>query len=284
MNRMARRIFLLLPLLTVLLLAVMYLAVDTWLQSAGGRRAVERVLTAQLGMPVGLQGEFNIMLLPAAGVSGTHLVVRDGTSDAELARGGSFRVSLALLPLVREELRINEVVVEDLVLAGQGGADDGFVVRNASVTGFAADEPAQFSIDLGPWGEATGTFTWRPQQAAIDLVLGWGGFLFPRVSLDALIHYSERIIHFSRLNADLDGQAIEGSGCFIHSPRAALNLDLAAGMLDLDSLGGWPDGASGNGAEMPFELNLVVRAEQVSYGETTAYGSVLRLGNVPACP
>ena len=67
MNRFARRIFLLLPLFTVLFLALMYLAVDTWLQSAGGRRAVERVLTDQVGLPVELQGDFNIMLLPAAG-------------------------------------------------------------------------------------------------------------------------------------------------------------------------------------------------------------------------
>ena len=187
MKHLARRIFLLLPLLTLLLLAVMYFALDAWLQSAGGRRAVERVLTSQLGMPVGLQGEFNIMLLPAAGVSGTDLVVRDGTSGGELARGGSFRVVLELLPLVREELRIDEIVVEDIVVAGAGGSDEGFVVHKASVAGFAAGEPAQFSIDLGPWGEARGEFTWRPQQAAIDLGLTWGGFLFPRVTLDTLI-------------------------------------------------------------------------------------------------
>ena len=284
MNRMARRIFLFLPLLTVLFLVVMYFALDTWLQSSGGRRAVERVLTAQLGMPVGLQGEFNIMLLPAAGVSGTNLVVRDGATGSDLARGGRFRVSLELLPLVREELRINEVVVEDLVLAGQGASDEGFVIPRASLTGFAAGEPADFSIDLGPWGEVRGSFTWLPQQATVDLGLTWGGFMFPRVSLDTLIHYSDHVINFPRLDADLGGQAVEGSGCFIQSPGKALNLDLTAGVLDLDRLGGWPDDTSGSGAEMPFDLNLVVKAEEVRYGETTAYGSVLRMGSAPHCP
>jgi hypothetical protein len=284
MKNMARRIFLLLPLFTLLLLAAMYFALDTWLESAGGRRAVERVLTTQLGMPVGLQGEFNIVLLPAVGVSGTDLVVRDGATGSDLARGGSFRVSLELLPLVREELRINEIVVEDLMFAGQDGANGGFAVQQARVTGFAAGEPAEFSIDLGSWGEVAGEFTWRPQQATVDLAVDWGGFLFPRVSLEAWVHYTESMLQFTRLSADLDGQSVAGAGCFIHSPDNVLNLELAAALIDLDRLGELPDSASGGAEGMPFELNLVLNAGEVRYGETTAFDSVLRIGGVPACP
>lgn len=286
MKRLVRRVFLLLPLFTVLFMAVMYIALDAWLQSAGGRRAVERVLTAQLGMPVGLQGEFNIMLLPSAGVSGTNFVVRDRADNSEFARGGRFRVSLELLPLIREELRINEIVVEELLIAGQGTDGDGFTVPQVSVTGFSPGEPAEFSIDVGAWGEVTGEFTWLPEDYAIDLGLSWGGFLFPQIALDALIRYSENAVSFSRLAADLDGQAVEGTGCLIHSPGAELNLELVAGVLDLDRLGGWPeDGAGSAGAAgMPLDINLVLKADEVSYGETRAYGAVLRLGGPPSCP
>lgn len=284
MGRAARRIFLLFPLLVVVLLLALYFALDAWLESAGGRRAVERVLTAQMGMPIGLQGDFNIVLLPAVGVSGTDLVIRDGATGEQMARGGQFRVSLELLPLVREELRVSEVVVEDLVIAAQGGEGKGFMVHEVSVTGFAAGETAEFNINLGAWGEVNGEFTWFPQRAAVDLGMEWGGFLFPRISLDALIEYSPNVIYFSRLDANLDGAGLTGTGCFVHLPASALNLEIAAKSLDLNRLGGWPEGEAGSRAGLPFELNLELTADEVTWADTTAFGSVMRLGASPSCP
>ena len=83
-----RRLLLLVPLITLSVLAALYFAVDDWLESAGGRRALERTLSEQVGMPVHLNGDFNIKLLPSVGVSGTELVVSDPATGDDLAVGG----------------------------------------------------------------------------------------------------------------------------------------------------------------------------------------------------
>ena len=60
-----RRVLFVLPLVSVFLLVLLYFAVDYWLESAGGRRALERTLGEKIGVPVHLNGDFNIRLLPS---------------------------------------------------------------------------------------------------------------------------------------------------------------------------------------------------------------------------
>ena len=51
-----------LPLVLVALGVGAWLAFDGWLESAGGRRAIEGVLSGQSGYPVSLAGEFDVVL------------------------------------------------------------------------------------------------------------------------------------------------------------------------------------------------------------------------------
>ena len=69
------RLFAAVLLIPALLLAAAYWLADSWLESAGGRRMLENALTSRSGVPVRLLGDFDLMLLPAIGASGTELVV-----------------------------------------------------------------------------------------------------------------------------------------------------------------------------------------------------------------
>ena len=109
-----RRTLLLTPLFIVILLAVVYFAFIAWLESRGGRQKIEETLSAQTGMTVRLNGDFNIGLLPSIGVSGTQLTVTDPSTGEEIASGKYFETDLAIAPLLRDELEIGLIQVEGL--------------------------------------------------------------------------------------------------------------------------------------------------------------------------
>ena len=111
MKARARRLLLFAPVALALLFAVTWLLLDHWLESAGGRRAVERALAERLGMPVTLQGEFAIMLLPSIGVSGTELVLGPPGPASEFGRSREYAVALAVLPLLDGRLLIESVAL-----------------------------------------------------------------------------------------------------------------------------------------------------------------------------
>ena len=67
---------------------------------------LEQTLTGRIGMSVRLEGEFDLMLLPAIGVSGTELVIGGPEPGSEFARSHEFEISVALKPLLdRQVLR-----------------------------------------------------------------------------------------------------------------------------------------------------------------------------------
>ena len=269
------------PLALAALGGVAYLALNAWLESAGGRHAIERVLTAQSGYPVRLAGEFEVVLLPSPGVSGTDLRVLDAADGPLLVSGGRYAVALALRPLLRRELLVDRLTLGD-VRFGEAGAA-GFRVPEFEITGFAVDRPAAFRLDLGPYGEATGRFTWRPADSALTLDLAWGGFLFPTLSLDLSASYDAAGLWFDSIDAVVDGQPLDGSGCYRLDDGSGLQLDLRAGRLDLDALDfALPEtGGDGGGGDLPLRLRL--RADAIVGGDATARGVVIALGGDPDC-
>lgn len=268
-----------LPLLLAGLFLLAWLALDAWLESAGGRGALERVLSAQSGYPVTLAGDFEVVLLPAPGVSGTDLQVDDPGSGERLLSGGRYAVALALRPLLRRELLVDRLAVADIRF---GAPDDpaAFRVAELEIAGFAIERPADFRVDLGPYGEAAGTFTWRPAAQGIDLDVEWGGFLVPRLSLDLRATYGAAGLWLDSIDALVDGQPLTGSGCYL---AGELNLDLRAGRLDLDALDVvLPDTAPGDdGPAAGIRLRLA--AYEVVRGDTVAREVVLNLGDDPDC-
>ena len=84
----------------ILLPVAAYWLADSWLESSGGRRMLEQTLSERIGMSVRLEGEFDLMLLPAIGVSGTELVIGGTEPGSELVRSHEFEISVAIRPLL----------------------------------------------------------------------------------------------------------------------------------------------------------------------------------------
>lgn len=202
-----RRLLWIVLALAVALPLVLWLLVDRWLESAGGRQALERVLSERSGLPVRVEGEFRVMLLPSVGASGTALVIGGPGEDGPLLRSEAFAVSLALLPLVRRTLQVESVMLEDGALyldrlpAGEPGAegivlpdidsllvqdfqlggldpgDAGYHVRELAVDGFAQGRATPFRLEIEGLGQLSGQFRWEPGARQFALGAEWTGLL-----------------------------------------------------------------------------------------------------------
>ncbi|MGK2924102.1 MAG: hypothetical protein ACSLE2_00630 [Lysobacterales bacterium] len=212
MKAAIRRLLLFLPVLLVLLFAGAYLLAGAWLESRGGREAIEQQLSRRLGVPVNLQGDFSIALLPSVGVAGTELVIGEPGTAAELGRSAEYAVELAVRPLLRGTL-----VVESFSLAGgrlylarlppRGGADrvpDGntpppglpdigsftirdfeivtaddsrFLLQEFSLEGFEPGRPAPFRLAVADYGALAGTLDWRAATSELLLSAAWSDYL-----------------------------------------------------------------------------------------------------------
>lgn len=228
MTRLFARILLWLAAMGVLVFAGAWLVLDRWLESAGGRAAVERKLGGALGFPVRLGGEFGVRLLPSIGVGGTDFVAGESTGPAGgvFLRGRAYRMELALGPLWRGELQLKALRLEgghvDLSLAPETHPDDvparraapawtvnevtvrDFEVRGISATAWRVSslrvehfEPganAPFDLRVDGLGRLQGRFRWDSAASAVALDGAWTGVAPGRLDL--------------LLNADLDS----GSG------------------------------------------------------------------------
>jgi len=221
MKRLARRLLLLSPLLAVLLLAGAYLLLDAWLDSAGGRRAVENALAQRLGLPVQLSGRFNVMLLPSIGVSGTELVIGTPGAATEAVRSESYVVALALVPLLNGELLVESFELENgrfyperLPETGASDAGDGTAaplhlpeIRVLSVSDFdillGAGEPvrlqrfavqdfvagadAAFQLAVSGYGEMDGKLNWNASDQALAIDADWSELLPGGLRVQAVV-------------------------------------------------------------------------------------------------
>jgi hypothetical protein len=111
-----KKLALFLPLGLAASLFLLVLLVDSWLESSAGRKKLETALAESLGMPVKLQGEFNIALLPALGVSGTDLLIGSSDSGQAFLHSGDYHVAVKLLPLIDGELSVLSFSVSDGLL------------------------------------------------------------------------------------------------------------------------------------------------------------------------
>jgi len=195
---------LVLPLALVLLVVAAYFLLGVWLESAGGRQAVERALAERIGLPVTLEGEFDVMLLPAVGVAGTGLVVGEPGPATEVLRRRDYAVSLALAPLLERRLSIESVRFEaglfhlgrwtgpraaapasapadiglpdierleirDFDVMVSAGDGQPYRLRELAIEGFAAGRPASFVLEVEAAGRWAGNIHWRREPATLDL-------------------------------------------------------------------------------------------------------------------
>jgi len=198
------------PLALAVVFAVAWLLVDLWLESAGGRQAVERALAERIGLPVRLEGDFRVMLLPSIGVSGTGLVVGAPSPASELARSEEYAVSLALGPLLDGRLSIESVrfsggilrlahwpaateapdtaaqaplvlpdvraleISEFRVIAGEDETEP-YLLRHLSIEDFTAGRATPFRLQVEGFGDWSGSLTWLADHAELLLVASGSG-------------------------------------------------------------------------------------------------------------
>jgi len=95
---------------------LLLLAADAWLESASGKRTLERAVFRTLEMPVELRGEFSIKLSPPLGVSGTELFIGGRERGETFVISREYELSLALLPLLDGVVRVLSIRFAEGVL------------------------------------------------------------------------------------------------------------------------------------------------------------------------
>ena len=210
MKRAGRWLLLGVPLALAVIFAATWLLVDAWLESAGGRQAVEQALAERIGLPVRLEGDFHVMLLPSVGVSGTVLVIGEPGPATELLRSQEYSVSLALVPLFEGRLLVESVRFSDGVLhlgrwPGPAVLPDAppatalvlpdvreleisdfrvvtgeepsppYRLRNLSIEEFTAGRETPFRLEVEGFGVWSGSLTWLTDRAALTLVASGEG-------------------------------------------------------------------------------------------------------------
>lgn len=220
MKPAVRRLLLGLPLAMVLLFLGAYLLVDAWLESAGGRRAVEQTLAQRIGLPVRLEGDFRVMLLPMIGVSGTGLAIGGTGPVDEILSSGEYALSLALRALLEgrvviEAIRLDEgsfqmqrwleldedsgdanaasvslpevrlLELHGFRVTADQGTDQTYLLQELRIDRFAEESETPFRMvaaDLGTW---TGIFAWSSQRAELELTATGSGSWTGTVRLQA---------------------------------------------------------------------------------------------------
>ncbi|NNL03896.1 MAG: hypothetical protein HKO85_01315 [Xanthomonadales bacterium] len=263
-------------------LGAAYLGLNAWVESAGGKRALEKQLSAEAGVPVRLSGEFDVKFWPPVGASGTDLEILESEAGLVMAKSRAFEIRLALDALLKQQIRAERIRLEWLTLGAAGGAR--FAVPGIEVTGFEPGIPTGLLIDLGFLGNVNGTFTWRPESSSVDLDLGWAAPERDDIDLAGTVHYGAPSLHMTGLAARIAGQELTGEGCVLPD-GPVLNLLLAADSLDLEALADAVPGAQGaSSGGLPFEVNLRLEARTLQRGELLARETVIEVGAPPRCP
>ena len=285
----------------VLLPVAAYWLADSWLESSGGRRLLEQTLSGRIGMSVRLEGEFDLMLLPAIGVSGTELVIGGPEPESELARSHEFEISVALKPLLDRKVlvewirltggsiypeqysRTDRIDIVDPVVGADASANLVLPeIQELSIRDFEilfADEDVNRllikELTLTDFAENRET----PFTLEIEDLAAAGGTL----RWDT----SESLIHLGKLQLDLAGQVVSGTACLILKSPASLHFDLQTGAFDLDefreNLPATGASAGQGGGDLPLEIRGRFTVDELNTSGAVARSVVLSLGEEPAC-
>ena len=97
---------LIIPAGLIVMALVLGVVADRWLESAGGRRAVQNQLGELLNLDVLLEGEFKLDMFPSVAVSGSGLRLAQDAGGT-IAGAGDYSLSLNLVKLISGEIDIN---------------------------------------------------------------------------------------------------------------------------------------------------------------------------------
>ncbi|MBP2669841.1 MAG: hypothetical protein H6Q80_2043, partial [Deltaproteobacteria bacterium] len=90
---------------------------------------IEAAVSDALGMEFRIQGKAGLRLFPSAGIALSEIRVRN--RGAELASAETLRVGVKLLPLLRREVEVTEILLEKPAIRIEKGADGRFSYETA---------------------------------------------------------------------------------------------------------------------------------------------------------
>ena len=205
--------------------AMIYVAANAWLESAGGRRIIERELTHRAGLPVRLLGDFDIMVLPALGIEGTELIIGGpGTAEA-FVHAREYAVALAVRPLLAGDLRVESIrlahgalrldripssgpgvsgspaealrlpaigafTVSDFLVVAPGEPGYELAIEELEFGGFEEGRETGFQIDGAGLGRVAGHFRWDSADALLGVSGTWSGSLSDALAFSGEMDFS----------------------------------------------------------------------------------------------
>src|SRR5512147_748775 len=107
---------------------------------------IEAAATDALGMELRIQGKAALRLVPSVGISVADIHLRN--RGTELAKLGSLRIGVKLIPLLSRELRITEFVLEKPDVLVEKGKDGKFNFETPPKASRPAPSPAAESAVL----------------------------------------------------------------------------------------------------------------------------------------
>lgn len=295
MKKPIRNLLLLLLAAVVIAPPVAYWAVDGWLESSGGREMLEKNLAKRTGMKVRLGGEFDLMLLPDIGVSGTDLVIESPLSDDPLARSAEYEISVALKPLFDGLVQIDWIRLSGGEIyphryAGSQAADDTGdsrgvrlpEIQELSIRNFKVVLPGAGNEELTVKVLEISDFADRrsaPFLLEIQDLLSARG----RVLLDL----QESRLDLQALSLERSGQRLTGDACMIIGEPFSIHLVLKGERVDFDllrkNLPGSDAWAGESAQESNTDLRVRVSVDELVAAGAVARGVVLSLGQEPVC-
>lgn len=251
---------------------------------------LEQALTERIGMPTRIEGEFDLMLLPDIGASGTGLVMGGQESGSVFASSSEFEVSVALKPLFDRRVQVEWIRLTggrvDPAYYARAGTDDppggmnlpdvrelairefqlilsqedehSLQVREFTVRNFSQNSPAPFSLEIEGLVKVSGSLLWDTARSRV---------------------------HLQRLELDLQGQKLSADGCLVTVAPVSLNATAQAGVFDADafreSLPRFGDKEGGSGG-MPLEINARLSVDELRAKGAVARGVSLSVGRDPS--
>ena len=151
-----------LPLVLAVLVLLLGVAADSWLESSGGRQLLQRELSKSLGLPVRLEGDYSLKLFPRLKIAGNGLEIGQQGSPGVLAFSKDYSAVIELAPFFRRQVRITSI-----------GLHGGFLdVSQAPKAAEDENAPVRPEITLPEVGLLEiGDFSIRLEQAGSSLLI-----------------------------------------------------------------------------------------------------------------
>jgi len=106
-----RHLIWMLPVTLAVIVVLLGVLADSWLESSGGRHMLQTELSKSLGLPVRLNGDYSLKLFPRLEIAGRDLEVGQTGGAGSLALGEEYSAVVELAPFIHREVKITSVRV-----------------------------------------------------------------------------------------------------------------------------------------------------------------------------